>query len=247
MDIIKNKIQLGFIIASSIISIIQLLCFFAFEFQKNIAIWLILPTIRICLFCIIENKISKENTVQCLFIFINTIIVLFLQLGFCSILILANFDNKTSINVEITDTNKYTSTIKSMHSKITRHFPSKIPVEAQNVSFFCSGSSYFGGKVIYLKFDTTGEYLKNKISKYKYVMIIEPYDNINKYRNSYARDFIIDRLLQNNNSIAGYKFYIIGNNLNTKNCHESCEYGIAINKQLNTIIYYASNPDQCEF
>ncbi len=126
---------------------------------------------------------------------------------------------------------------------MTRHFPSKIPVEAQNVSFFCSGGSYFGGSVIYLKFDTTEEYLKNKISKYKYVTIIESYDNINKYRNSYARDFIIDRLLQNNSSISGYKFYIIGNNLNTKHCHKSCEYGIAINKQSNTIIYYASNPD----
>ena len=30
---------------------------------------------------------------------------------------------------------------------------------------------------------------------------------------------------------------------NTKNCHDSCEYGIAINKQSNTMIYYASNPD----
>lgn len=243
MNIIKNKIQAGFIIVSSIISIIQILCFFAFEFQKNIAIWFILPTILICLFCILENKISKENSVQCLFIFINTFIILFLQLGLCSILNFTNFDNKTSINVEFTNTNQYTSTMKSIHSKMTRHFPSKIPVEAQNVSFFCSGGSYFGGRVIYLKFDTTEENLKNKISKYKYVTIIEPYDNINKYRNSYARDFIIDRLLQNNSSISGYKFYIIGNNLNTKNCHKSCEYGIAINKQSNTIIYYASNPD----
>ena len=120
---------------------------------------------------------------------------------------------------------------------ISRHFPKKIPEKGENIIFYCSKDSYFGGKIIFVMFDTNNSYIKSELKKYRYITS----DNKTK---SIARSFVFDELLKRHIvNINDYKFYVIGNNSNTRNCHHSCEYGIAVNEKTNTIIYYVSNPD----
>lgn len=240
LKIIKNKIQAGYLIASSVILLFQILFFYSFSSQKNMVFFLVLPLLLLCIIFGIENLVKKENsTLRFVLILFSTFIILFFQLCLCTTILLTNMDNNIKIQTQINDLKEYSRTIKNVRSHITMHFPISIPRDAKNAMFYCSRDSYFGGRIIYLKFSTSDNYIKSEINKYKYLFTEGPYANLRQYGESYARSFIFNK----NNTIIGYEIYIIGNNSNTKNCHDSCEYGIAINKKANTIIYYASNPD----
>ena len=238
MIVIKNKVQAVLISISVIILFLQYLCFNIFSLSQNNMIFLLLPFFLVCLIIAIENLITlKKNIIQYVSVFLCIVVILFLQIALGMVLMIGSFSTANIDKNDITDINRYPIIIKTIYSKQIRHFPKKIPEKGENIVFYCSKDSYFGGKIIFVKFDINSSYIKTALKKHKYITS----DNTTK---SMARGFVFYELLkQHLVNINDYKFYVIGNNSNTRNCHHSCEYGIAVNEKTNTIIYYASNPD----
>ena len=127
------------------------------------------------------------------------------------------------------------------------HFPKVIPSEATNVYYFINSSPVFGGDIVYLRFNADKSYISNEIKKYNYIKIEGPFSRKEQYdsRGSRSHIFNIDGYSPKENilDITDFKLYVIGNKSTHYNCHPSCEYGIAVNKKTNTIIYYSSDPD----
>ena len=240
MFVIKNKIQAVLISISVILFSVQYLCLCILSLPLNKIFLFIFPLFLICLFIIIENLIKiKKHFIQCISIFLCIFVILFLQIGLGTVLMIGSYSAKNIIKNDVTDIYQYSNIIKTMHSKQVKHFPQNIPKNVQNIGFYCSKDSYFGGKVIFIKFDADDKYIKLKLNKYKYILLSDGKTL------SIARGFVLNELVKQHfvTNINDYQFYVIGDNSNTRNCHHSCEYGIAVNEKTNTIIYYASNPD----
>ena len=138
MKILKDKIQASFVILSSIILILQILFSSMFASQKNITFILFIPLLLLCIIYRTGNSITKDNEIlQFVSILSSICVVLFLQLGVCTAIILTNFvSSSTEINKDISNINEYTGTIQNIYSKMTKHFPSQIPNIAKNVRFY---------------------------------------------------------------------------------------------------------------
>ncbi len=113
-----------------------------------------------------------------------------------------------------------------------KHFPAKIPEDARNIKVY-KDAGYFGSEKIYLKFITNKQYIQNELSKYDFMEVEKTED---KNRNL---EFL--SLSPGDTSLYTYNLYII-----KKGCNERrrCfSYGIAVNNELNEILYYYSSPD----
>ena len=122
--------------------------------------------------------------------------------------------------------------------KCIRHFPETIPSDAKNIKFYQYNNYWWGSQGIFLKFDTNAEYIEKELEKNKgYVAIID-----NKTKNFYSspRSNITfgDSDFQN---ISKYIFYIIYTNKKPSSFPE--EYGLGIDYENKTILYYYHNPD----
>ena len=141
---------------------------------------------------------------------------------------------KVTKNSNISDVEKdYQKSLKYItnQSRI-KHFPEKIPEDARNIKIY-KDAGYFGSEKIYLKFITNKQYIQNELSKYDFVEVEKPEE-----RN---RNLEFLSLSPGNISLYTYNLYII-----KKGCNERrrCfSYGIAVNNELNEILYYYSSPD----
>ena len=113
-----------------------------------------------------------------------------------------------------------------------KHFPAKIPEDARNIKVY-KDAGYFGSEKIYLKFITNKQYIQNELSKYDFVEVENPEE-----RN---RNLEFLSLSPGNISLYTYNLYII-----KKGCNDRMRcfsYGIAVNNEINEILYYYSSPD----
>lgn len=141
---------------------------------------------------------------------------------------------KITNNSNISDVEKnYQKSLKYITNQSgVKHFPEKIPEDARNITIY-KNAGYFGSEKIYLKFITNKQYIQNELSKYDFVEVEKPEE-----RN---RNLEFLSLSPGNISLYTYNLYII-----KKGCNERrrCfSYGIAVNNELNEILYYYSSPD----
>ncbi len=151
-----------------------------------------------------------------------------------SILFLVFIVIKVTNNSNISEVEKdYQKSLKYItnQSRI-KHFPEKIPEDARNIKIY-KDAGYFGSEKIYLKFITNKQYIQNELSKYDFVEVEKPEE-----RN---RNLEFLSLSPGNISLYAYNLYIIKKGCNErKRCYS---YGIAVNNEINEILYYYSSPD----
>lgn len=187
-----------------------------------------------------RNKILKNyKLIEKVLKIMNILIIAIINLIFVLILFLLICLTKVPLNDNSTKEYKnikyYETELKYINKKRIKHFPTKIPVNSENIKFYSYTNSWFGSQIFCLGFDIDKNYIEQEIRKNNYINIIKPFDkNIKNYSMQ-----VIQNVL--NTNLNNYYFYIIGNNTSDKNGHYSMEYGIAIKD--NCIIYYYINTD----
>lgn len=121
-----------------------------------------------------------------------------------------------------------------------RHFPKRIPKNAQNVLFYKGSHPFFGSCEIKLSFDTTKEYIEKELDKFEYKKVEGPFSESEKY--NYSVRFLEANepgILDGNT-----KNYIIKSNETlSKPTSDPYAFGLLVNQTTNRITYYYIAPD----
>ena len=193
-----------------------------------------------------DLKFSRQKIIINIFaIMVKLLIIAIIQTAFAlACFLIFAMNNEV---VEYTASKDYEIAMKSVGDKAkTVHFPGFIPVDLKNAVFYKNSSVFFGGDIVYLRFNASKKYIESELKKHKYIKTEGPFDDAEKYKQTNARSHVFEESYPNKHyyePINGYKLYVIGDNTTEKYCHRSCEYGIAVNDKTNTIIYYVSAPD----
>ncbi len=224
------------VVCSSVLGILPAgLCFISDELRVAGFIFLI-PSLFVILVAFIANKTSRKfKIITNIFTFVlNLFVIIFIQFYVGSgIFIFMNFAGG-----HYTDIKYYKKALtKISYQERIKHFPLKIPKNAQDVELYEYYGNWHGSEGITLKITIDSEYIENELKKYKYVDI--------KNYSSYNAE---QPFIESDNGrikIDGCKLYVINDREHEKleGHHFPYSYGFCIFKDKNQIIYYYTNPD----
>lgn len=228
----KHKWMIICIIISFVISALQYLYSLKVSWYGTLTswLWLFIPAIALLvinfILSITSNKAPKASKI--IGILLNFFIIVVVQLFFCGLMTLFFASLEERPVTEVKDYNHALSSIGI--KKQIKHFPQNVPDNAQNVELKKEANNWFGSEEIFLAFDIDDKYIQQELSKYKFVSVEGPYDEINKYYDVYRS------LYPNDLEKTGYKVYYIN-----KGDPYYAASGIAVKN--NRIMYFYNYPD----
>ena len=206
---------------------------------KLVGFLFIIPVLLVIIITFIATKtFDKHPNLTKFFTFlINSFVILFIQLMFGMYFLF--FFTLASEGKIYDNPKEYSKALKSIyHVERIVHFPITIPKEAKNIELNKETNAFFGSEAILLKFDIDKEFIEQELSKHNYICIEKPNNYTHEYR---------DAMLTNNGriSVDNYIFYVINDKKNENNpeYHFPYHYGIGVNNDMSSIIYYYVNPD----
>ena len=225
----EHKFLLSALILSFVLAIIPCVysIFILFE-DKYLGFIFLIPFMITLLINIIAIKIYKyiPKITNVLTFILNSFIIVIIQI-FLGLFVLSFF--ALSNEEYMSDKPEFYEKVLAYYpeEKIA-HFPPHIPKDAKNIEMDADMWSFQGGQGLIIKFDTNKNYIEKELKKHKFKSQESP------------QHYVFSTLTDNGRiKIDDFTFFVIDGDLDRfgKN------YGIAANKNYDTIIYYYSNPD----
>lgn len=242
-DFITNhKFLLAFFIFNLLLSVITYILTILIIYDTlELVLISLFPIILITLIFFIGTKtLTKHPKItKIITITLTTLIVLCQLLSFFFILSLKYTFGNTGENYnELKD---YSMAINSIHAQTCiKHFPKKIPPNAKNIKMTKTENTWFGSEYIFLKFDTDKKYINDELKKYKFKYI----ENGEEIKHDSAKYVLFSAGIPDENK-NDFTFFIIHDRESEIPQQNSFpyHYGIIINQNKTTVIYYYINLD----
>lgn len=187
-----------------------------------------IPFVIILIINIIAIKIFKyiPKITKFLTFILNSFIIVIIQM-FCALFLLSFMTIANDMYMR--DKPEFYEEVLTYYPKErVAHFPQHIPQNATNVEMDADMGSFHGGQTLMIKFDTDKNYIEKELKKYKF-----------KSKET-SQHYVFSTLTDNRRiRIDDFTFYVINGTLD----RFGRNYGIAVNKTYDKIIYYYSNPD----